>query len=207
MKIPALILAAGKSERMGNPKMLLRWGERTILEHVIIHALEGGVEEVVVVTGSQAELVEEIVRKTSWTKPVTTVYNPYYHLGMLSSVQCGIKYLMSQSDAVLVALGDQPTVPSEVFRTLINFFPECKKGILIPKFRGKRGHPIVIHQRYFGFLLELDPVKDSLHQLTDAFSSDIFDLEVESPEILRDIDSPQDLQALHQEEKISGEGF
>ncbi|MGB9553314.1 MAG: nucleotidyltransferase family protein [bacterium] len=206
MRIPALILAAGRSERMGTQKMLLQWGEKTILEHVVAHAMEGGIEEVVVVTGCQAELVENSLRKTSWNQSVHTVYNPDYHLGMLSSVQCGIRHMI-HSDAVLIALGDQPTVPSAVFKALISVFPECGKGILIPKFRGKRGHPIIIHKKHFSFILGLDPKKDSLHQLTNAFPDDIFELEVESPEILHDIDAPQDLKNLTLKEQTSDEGF
>lgn len=206
MRIPAVILAAGKSERMGVQKMLLQWGEKTILEHVITHAVEAGVEEVVVVTGNQAELVENSIRRTFWNQAVHTVYNPHYHLGMLSSVQCGIRHMM-HSDAVLIALGDQPTVPALVFKTLINVFPECGKGILIPKFRGKRGHPIILHKKHFSFVLGLDPQKDSLHQLTDAFPEDIFELEVESPEILHDIDAPQDLKSLAFKGQTSDEGL
>ncbi len=207
MKIVALVLAAGKSERMGKPKMQLQWGERTILEHVISHIFEAGLEEVVVVTGNEAELIEKIVKKTPWPKPVRTVYNPNYNLGMLSSIQCGTRSLNASCDALLLALGDQPTIPPKVFKTLIDFFPQCGKGILIPKFHGKRGHPIIVHKKYFNFILNLDPLYDSLHQLTGNFPEDIFDLEVDSPEILRDIDCIEDFQDLAGKEHGTSEGF
>ncbi|MDI6869110.1 MAG: nucleotidyltransferase family protein [Coprothermobacterota bacterium] len=207
MKIVALILAAGKSERMGVPKMLLSWGKRTILEQVVSCALEGGVQEAVVVIGDKAELIEKKLKENLWPKPVRTVFNPDYSLGMLSSIQCGLKALNASCDATLLALGDQPTIPAIIYQNLVELFPRCGKGILIPRFQGKRGHPIIIQKKYFDFILALDPLHESMHQLTGSFPEDIFDLEVESPEILRDIDRPEDLKELAGKENCSGEGF
>jgi len=202
MNISALILAAGKSERMGTPKLVLSWRGKPILSHVIDNALEGGVSEAVVVLGHEAELIEEKAIKVFPNKPVRVAYNPQYASGMLSSIQCGLKALRNTTEAVLLALGDQPTVPSSVYRTLIESFPTCRKGILIPRFCGKRGHPLIIHKKHFPFLLALDPTRESLHQLTSSFPEDICHLDLKNKEVLIDLDRPEDFERLTGKESV-----
>lgn len=196
MIFSGLVLAAGESERMGTPKMLLPWKGRTVLEQVIQGAFDGGVQEVVVVLGSDKEKIQEKLQNNTWSKPLRMVFNPDFKKGMLSSIQAGIKEIDKKSDAVLLALGDQPSIPSRIYRELLDFFPSCGKGILVPRYKGKGGHPMVISRKYFDFIFSLDPQKDSLHSLTKSFFFDIFHLEVSAPEILQDIDRPEDFEAL-----------
>src|SRR4030095_4790685 len=99
--ISAILLAAGQSKRMGRPKMLLPWGEATIIEQVITTFLNAGVEDLIVVTGGAREQVESLISQY----PVKKIYNNDYVAGeMLSSIQCGLRIMQENSDATLVGL-------------------------------------------------------------------------------------------------------
>ena len=103
--ISAIILAAGQSKRMGQPKMVLPWGKSTVIEQVVMTFLQAGIEDILVVTGGAHEVVE----KTLDPYPVRKIYNPDYAAGeMLSSLQLGLSKLHREAQAVLVGLGDQP---------------------------------------------------------------------------------------------------
>ncbi|HQU35362.1 MAG TPA: NTP transferase domain-containing protein, partial [Anaerolineales bacterium] len=110
--ISAIILAAGESKRMGQPKMLLKWGKTTVLEHVISVFANAGVEDIVVVTGAARDEVEKIVAVAQTSCPARSVFNEGFVEGeMLSSIQCGLRDLAEKdSSAALIALGDQPQV-------------------------------------------------------------------------------------------------
>src|SRR5512144_2811697 len=101
--ISAIILAAGQSRRMGQPKMLLPWGKSTVIEHVIVTFLRSGIEDVIVVTGGAREKVESVISGY----PVRKSYNEAYAAGeMLSSIQCALRTISEQSQAALIGLGD-----------------------------------------------------------------------------------------------------
>src|SRR5512143_1124157 len=108
--IAAIILAAGQSKRMGRPKMLLPWGESTVIEHVIATFRQAGIEQVLVVTGGARQELQQAIARY----PVVVVHNDNYADGeMLSSLQCGLKAMPAEAQAALVGLGDQPQVREE----------------------------------------------------------------------------------------------
>src|SRR5512140_3380604 len=105
-KIAAIILAAGRSSRMGQPKMLLRWGESSVLETVVSTIKRAGLHDIFVVTGAGHERIEELLGTS-----VQCLHNPRYEAGeMLSSIQLGIASLDQGYEAALILLGDQPQV-------------------------------------------------------------------------------------------------
>src|SRR6266540_253576 len=113
--ISAIILAAGQSKRMGQPKMLLPWGTSTVIEHVITTFLNAGIEDVIVVTGGAREQVERPISQY----PVRKVHNNDYAAGeMLSSIQCALRAMPDLSQAVLIGLGDQPQVQERSVRLI-----------------------------------------------------------------------------------------
>ena len=121
--ISVIILAAGQSKRMGQPKMLLPWGNVTVIEHVVLTFLNAGLEEIVVVTGGANAQVEKIIERY----PVRKILNPGYAAGeMLSSLQYGLRVLPPQSQAVLVALGDQPQVQESSIRSICEAYENGK---------------------------------------------------------------------------------
>lgn len=185
--IYGIILAAGESKRMGRPKQLLPFGNRTLIETVIDHVLQSQVEKVMVVLGANKKLVVKRLAKF----PVSTVINPRYEDGMLSSVQVGFEAIAKDATAAIIILGDQPTIPGWVFDSIIKAYRSSGKGIVVPIHQKKRGHPILIDCKYRKEVAALDP-SVGLRALLFGHPDDIEEVSVESPAILKDIDYPED---------------
>ncbi|MBK9389004.1 MAG: nucleotidyltransferase family protein [Bacteroidetes bacterium] len=182
--ISAIILAAGESKRMGYPKMLLDFGGITMLEKVIRNVKAALVDDIIVVLGAYRDEIQEIAEKSD----VRYCYNDIYKEGMLSSVQCGFRNIKSDTVAVLVFQGDQPLITPEVTGLVINKFRNGSKGILMPTYKKRRGHPLLIAGKYFGEIEKLDPGK-GLRSLSEIFSTDVEEVEVDDATILRDFDT------------------
>ena len=185
----AIVLAAGSSSRMGKPKMLLPFQGKTIIETVVLNIKLILNKNILVVLGSNNEEISKQIHKLQ----VKTCFNNNYPEGMLSSIICGINRLPENVKAFLIFLGDQPQIPDSVARQVINSWKNSKKGIAIPIFNGKRGHPVLIDAKYKTKIQKLDP-KQGLRQLMTGNKNDILEVECEYPEILRDIDTPKDYQ-------------
>jgi len=187
MKISCIILSAGESRRMGTIKQLLPYGEKTVIEATIENYLQANLNEVIVVLGSFAKLIKE--RLISY--PVKIAINERYIEGMLSSVQCGIMMANENSDAFMIGLCDQPFIASSIINSLIEQFQIQEKGIIIPSYNYKRGHPIIIHNKYVDYIFHLDQ-NIGLRQLIHNYSDDVFNLDISSDAIIRDMDFPED---------------
>jgi xanthine dehydrogenase accessory factor len=182
--VEIIILAAGKSERMGQQKLIMPFAEKTIIEHIVDKALRSNAGEVRVIVGSHQDEVSNKILHL----PVKITYNDRYEEGMLSSVQCGFNAMSSTSKAGMILLGDQPMVKISVINKLIESFFKTRKGIVIPVNNGKRGHPVLIDSVYITEINNLDP-DIGLRQLMEERSSDIYEVEVDSETILKDIDT------------------
>lgn len=185
--ICAIILAAGESRRMGKPKLLLPYGDGTIIETVIGQTVRSKADNVLVVLGSDKEKISMQIRNY----PVEISENPEFRSGMLSSIQCGFKTLPENTHAALVLLGDQPMIPSSVIDKIIDAYRQSEKGIVIAVYNGKRGHPILFEMKYRSEVEQLIS-GSSLRDLTHKHSEDILEVEVDAPGILRDIDTMND---------------
>jgi molybdenum cofactor cytidylyltransferase len=182
------VLAAGESRRMGTPKQLLPFGDRTMLECVVDTLLAAGLSEVVVVLGHLADRVRAVLGE----RPVRVVVNPAYREGMLSSVKCGVRAIDAGYGAVLVALGDQPHIDRAVVQQLVAQYRQGSAGIVIPRSGSKKGHPIIIDlRRYRDAILDL-PGDVGLNALMQAHADDVQLIDVASDDIVRDIDVPED---------------
>jgi molybdenum cofactor cytidylyltransferase len=180
----AIILAAGESKRMGSPKMLLLFNGITMLEKVIGNIRDSVVDHIVVVLGAEKEALTELVSKSS----VRYCFNDNYKQGMLSSVKCGFRNLPPDFEAVLVFQGDQPFISPKVINRVIEGYRSDGKGIVIPVCKGKRGHPLLIDQKYRNDIERLDD-KEGLRALSRQFSEDVLEVETDDPGILRDFDT------------------
>lgn len=183
----AIVLAAGESRRMGTQKLLLPFGERTVVETVVRKALDSGVDRVMVVVGAD----RETVRARLESPPLTIVDNENFRQGMLTSIQAGFAALPSDAAAAVVMLGDQPAVPTEAVRTVVRAARESGKGIIIPTCGGRRGHPVLIAAKYGRAVAALDP-GIGLRQLRLEHPEDVLEVEVGDPAVLRDLDTPED---------------
>ncbi len=117
--IGAVVLAAGRSQRMGRPKMILPWGETTVIGQVAKVLLAVGVDDVLVVTGGARDEVEGALTGV----PVRTVFNPGFANGeMIQTLQVGLVALDRDVDAALVVLGDQPQIEQPVVRSVVTAY-------------------------------------------------------------------------------------
>jgi molybdenum cofactor cytidylyltransferase len=186
--LAGVVLAAGESRRMGRPKQLLPFGERTILERVVDTLLAAGIGEVVVVLGHLADRVRVVLGD----RPVRAVVNESYRQGMLSSVKCGVRAIGVEYDAVLFALGDQPHIESVVVNEVIRAYRAGNAGMVIPRYGAKKGHPIIINlQKYREAILNL-PEDGGLNALMQEHADDVRLIDVATEDIIRDIDVPDD---------------
>lgn len=191
--ITAVILAAGESKRMGQPKMLLPWGNEKVLTHVVNVFQNAGIEDILVVTGGAREQVERLLSG----QRVRTVYNEAHAGGeMLSSVQCGIKSVARQTQAMLIGLGDQPQVREGSVRRVCEAFRESKSNLVVPSYRLRRGHPWLVAQPLWDELLEMKSPQ-SPRDFLNAHRNDIHYVEVDDPNILADLDTPEDYERWH----------
>jgi len=185
--ISVIILAAGESKRMGQPKMLLPWGDKTILTHVISVFHNAGLEDILVVTGGEREKIEKSVSSCN----VRTVFNKgFAGAEMLSSIQCGIQALTSRTQAVLIGLGDQPQVQGRSVRMVCETFAQTKSSIVIPSYQMRRGHPWLVERSLWGELLKSKTPRDFLN----SHPTEIQYINVNDPNILADIDTPEEYQ-------------
>lgn len=188
-EIWAIILAAGASTRMNRQKLLLPFNGKTIIETVVENVIQSVNSNVIVVLGSHREQIREQIA----SYPVQFCVNENYMDGMLSSVICGFRALPEESKAALIFLGDQPQIPSSATDLVIKAWIQSKKGIIMPMFNGRRGHPALIETRYKTEIESLDPEK-GLRALAEKFKDDLYEVECNIPEILRDIDTPEEYQ-------------
>ncbi len=185
--ITAVILAAGESRRMGRPKMSLPFGDCSIIERVVKNAVSSGISRTLVVLGSDNEEIGNLIQDY----PVEPVHNRQYRNGMLSSVQCGLQAVPDKTDAVMVLLGDQPMIGSNVMDRMIEAYRKSGREIIVAMHQGKRGHPILFGSRYFREVMGYSE-KSSLKDLIHTHPDDIQEVETNSPAILRDIDTEKD---------------
>jgi molybdenum cofactor cytidylyltransferase len=183
----AMILAAGESKRMGKPKLLLPFGEKTIIETIVETVVSSKVEETLIILGSDREKIEDKIKNY----PVEIVYNRDFRSGMLSSVQCGFKALPVETRAVLVVLGDQPKISKAIINKLIAAYKSSEKGIVLPVYKKERGHPVLIDLKYREEVEKLSP-EVGLRGTVYRHPEDILEVDVETPSIIKDIDDESD---------------
>ena len=182
--LSAILLAAGESKRMGKPKQLMPFGQSTIVEQAIDNLLGSAVNEVIVVVGYRAK---EVI-KTIATKPVKLATNPDYQQGMSTSIIAGLNLVDSRAQSVMLALGDQPLINSQTINRLVKGFYNHDKGIAIPTYQGRRGHPVIFSIKYKEELLKL---KGDIggRQILKDHPDDILEVAVNCEGICIDIDT------------------
>lgn len=188
--LSAILLAAGESKRMGEPKQLMPLGSSTVVEQAIDNLLNSAVDEIIVVLGYRAEEIT----KTIAAKPVKIIVNPNYQQGMSTSIIAGLILVDHQAQAVMLALGDQPLVDSHTINRLIDEFHNHDKGIAVPTYQGRRGHPIIFAIKYKLKLLELEGDIGG-REIIKQHPDDVLEVAVDSESVIADIDTRDDYQS------------
>jgi len=188
--LSAILLAAGESKRMGKLKQLMPLGKSTLLEQAIDNLLNSSVDETIVVVGHKAE---EITKRIA-ARPVKIVINPDYREGMSTSIIAGLILADPRSQAIMLALGDQPLVASRTINQLIEAFNSQNKGIAVPTYQGRRGHPIIFDIKYKAELFKL---KGDIggREIIRNHPKDVLKVDVDSESVVSDIDTEDDYQS------------
>ena len=147
--ITAIVLAAGASTRMGRQKLTLPMPDgRALVRLAVEQVLAAGLDETVVVLGGDAEAVSAALAGL----PVRTVANPRYAEGQSTSLRAGLDALRPATEAVVIALGDQPLPDPGVVRRLVAAFRETGRPVVVPVYRDGRGNPVLFGSALFGEL-------------------------------------------------------
>lgn len=192
--ISGILLAAGESTRMdGGFKPLLKWGNQTVISQCVNQMRNSQLADIFVVLGHR----HSEIRPRLAGLGVQFAINEDYRKGMLTSVKTGIAMLSPNSDAFLIALVDQPGVGSELIDTLIEAYDKGDKDIVVPTFKGKRGHPVIIGSKYSDDILQMeDEAEGGLAAFISAHEDDILTVEMPSSAVIEDIDTPGDYERL-----------
>lgn len=196
-QVTAILLAAGRSTRMGAFKPLLPFGNKTVIEQCVDYLREGGVDTIVVVLGHRANEVREKLA----ARNLTFALNPDPDSEMGASIAAGIRALPATAKATLIALCDHPGVPATVVSTLVETWQQGAR-LLIPTWQDRGGHPVLVDLAFRSELLELAP-SQGLRAFFAAQQDQLRRLAVDSPFVARDMDTWDDYRALH--EQVTGE--
>lgn len=187
--IHAVVLGAGRSRRMGEgvQKLLLPFGGDTVIGRVVGEVHRSPIDRALVVVGADADRVRDALADLS----PDFVTNPDPAGDMLSSVRCGLRALPAPCEAVLVVLGDQPSITSDLIGRMLDAFRRSERGIVVPVHRGKRGHPLLFAGRFRREVLTRhDGV--GLRGLLRAHPQEVLELETSDSSVLADVDYPED---------------
>lgn len=187
--IVAVVLSAGESSRMGQPKALLPIGGETFLERIVTVLQSTNIGKIIVVIGHNAE---EMKRKVEHL-PVEILVNPQYKLGQLSSLHVAIRGLLSDAncDAMLVHLVDHPYIDAELVDRMIEGFYRSGKLAVVPRYQGKRGHPVILSRKLFDELLNA-PIEQGAKAVVNAHRDDTLEMDAGDEGVTIDIDTPDE---------------
>lgn len=170
-------------------KLLLPLGRRTVLERVVTAALNTDPLEVVVVTGPERDAIEAVLEG----RPVHFIHNPHHEEGMASSLRAGIRAASPSAAGFAIMLGDLPFILSS---TIAHLCTQLEPGrIVIPKFEGRQGHPVVFAARYREDLLALSGDVGA-RRVIQSYPDAALEVDTEDPGILFDIDTMADYRQL-----------
>lgn len=197
--VAGIILAAGSSERFGQPKQLLEWKGRPFIEHIVRAALLAGLNPVVVVLGAVVNPIREVLREYQ----VDMIINEKWSEGQASSIVSGLKSVMGKCGAAVFLLSDMPQVSAEVLQNYVEYHRKTDYHILAPRIAGRPANPVMFDRRCFPALTELSG---------DAGGRQLYGrvpvtwLELQDPFLALDVDTPEDYSRLLEQGDDRNEG-
>ena len=180
MSCAAIILAAGESRRMGRPKALLPYRGGTFVS-ILAEKLSETCAPLCVVFGYKAQDLMAYAPAS-----VIAVENTNHRYGMLTSLQAGLRALPELPERILFTLVDHPAVNTGTVRTLL----ESNAALVIPRYSGKRGHPVIMSREIATEILA-EPMTSKVNRVIDRHAAEIHYIDVDDPGVREDIDDPQ----------------
>ncbi len=187
--IVGVVLSAGESSRMGRPKALLPIEGQTFLERIVAALKKTQVGKIIVVLGHDAENMTREIKHL----PVEVLINSDYQLGQLSSLQTAVRHLQSDEhcDGMLVHLVDHPYIDGKLVDLMIQRFYERGKLIIVPRYQGKRGHPVIFSRSLFRELLDA-PMEQGAKAVVNAHAKETLEIVADDEGVTIDIDTPDE---------------
>jgi len=190
--IAAVVLAAGESSRMGRPKALLPIDGVRFIEKIVSSFQSTKVGKILVVLGHNAEEMRQKIADL----PVLIVVNNEYKKGQMSSLVAAIRDIQSRQssaelDGILVHLVDHPYVNPILVDVMIDRFYESKKLIVVPRYHGRRGHPVIFSRSLFSELQDT-PLDQGAKAVVHAHQKDTLEIDTEDEGVTIDIDTPEE---------------
>jgi len=201
-RIAAVVLAAGRSTRMGGPnKLLAEIARRPLVRIAAEAALASRASPVIVVAGHQRDEIEKALAGL----PVRLAHNPDFAQGLGTSLRVGIEAVPAAADGAIVCLGDMPCVDAALMNRLIAAFdPERGALVVVPTLQGKRGNPVLWSRRFFPELTAIEGDVGARH-LIGRFGEAVVEVAVESNSAFVDVDTPEALTGIRAEiEEVQG---
>ncbi len=187
--IEAIVLAAGASRRMGTQKLLLPFAGQTVIGHIVDQVAASPIHRIIAVAQAQ----DGAVANALLHKRVTLVENPADDSEMLHSIRIGLRACSDGVQAAIIVLGDQPAIRSDVIKKLAAAYQPAHAEIVLPLFRGQRGHPLLVGVRHFSEILKRhDGI--GLRGFLAAHAGEILELAVDDDGVTADMDYPADYQ-------------
>jgi molybdenum cofactor cytidylyltransferase len=191
-RIAAIILAAGKSSRMGEAKQLLRLGDTTVLAKTIENVCHSAVDEIVLVLGASAQAIRG---QLTLSDNIKVVINQAYAEGMATSLRSGLSAINPQTQAAFIVLADQPFIRPQTLDHLAQQHRRSNAQIVIPTHHGIRGNPVLLDRSVFSEAMALEG-DVGCRAIFENHLQGIEKVEVDDEGILLDIDNPADYQRL-----------
>lgn len=188
--VAAILLAAGESRRMGQLKALLPWLGANLVSYQLAQLRAAGLDPIVVVLGHESE---RVARSIEPHPDLILAENPNYLLGKAGSIRVGIEALPEQVDAIMVNAVDQPR-RAETLAALVSVHLNGRATITIPTYQGRRGHPTLFSPRLREELSDVSEEGQGLREILLRHAADIVEAEMDTPELLFNLNSPEDYQ-------------
>jgi len=190
-----IILAAGMSTRLGQPKHLVAVGGKTLLARVVVAALESELSEVILVLGYEAGRVLAALGPLGHHERLHTVVNEKYEAGMSASLKAGLLPVKERYPAAMFLLGDQPLIDAAAINLLLHRFWETGKDICVPVQGEKRGNPVCFNRRFYEQLLCIQGDMGA-REIIRRYPEDVLWVEIDRPSFFLDLDRAEDLERL-----------
>jgi len=190
--ISCILLSAGLSSRFGFPKALAKLKGTTVIGHLQEILVASVIEEVIIVLGDRSKEIKPHILNH---KKVRSVYNKDYHLGQTSSFKAGLKEVSPKSRGIMLLPVDVPTIKTTTINRLADKFLKESPGILLPTYRGQRGHPPIFHAKFKEAILKLENTM-GLNVFERQHDSEIVFFSVGDSGVIRSFNTPEEFKEI-----------
>jgi molybdenum cofactor cytidylyltransferase len=192
-RISVILLAAGESSRMAQPKQSLLWQGVPLLRYHLEQLLATTAQEIIVVLGYKAGEFAAMLKQVNPGGRAKLALNPNYRYGKTTSVKIGLENIAEDATAIAILAVDQPR-PAAVLQRLFDAHVQGKNLISAPAFQGKHGHPPIFDASLVAELNQISEEKQGLHEVVERHRDGLRAVDFDSPAVLTNLNTPEDYQ-------------